>query len=87
MQSTQGISLKVSSHQKKACDQISMEKQGIGKRQISLNLDNENYIINHKEISYKKYLYESGGSESYYPLVMTKTTYSSAGKPLLGFDK
>gem|GEM_PF-6043530 len=50
-------------------------------------MDNKNYIINDKDIWYTKYLYDGGGSESYYPLVMTKTTYSSAGKPLLGFDK
>ena len=46
-------------------------------------MDNKNYIINHKEISYKKYLYDSGGSESYYPLVIKKI-YFSAGKSLSG---
>lgn len=48
-------------------------------------MDNENYIINHKEISYKKYLYDSDGSESYYPLVIKKIIYFSAGKSLSGF--
>ena len=56
----------------------------IGKRQISLNLDNKNYIINHKEISYKKYLYDGGKRESYYSLVITKTIYFSTGKSLSG---
>lgn len=82
MQSTQGISL--------TCP-VSLEESlrldiygEIGKRQISLDLDNKNYIINDKDISYTKSIYDGGGIEPHYPLVITRTIYFSAGKPLSG---